>query len=104
MGGRTANPEQPGRHPSLSRSLGRTAMTLVTASLINNTGICAALGSAMSQAGSGILLAITLGDLVVRATGLSAASLGVTFEKGGGACTWARAFGDKTIALGAGCA
>src|SRR5438105_4437906 len=87
---------------SLPRSLGRRVLTLITASMIIDTGIFAALGVAMTRAGSGILLAIFLGGLVAFATGLSAAQLGVHFHKEGGAFTWAREFGHNTTAFVAG--
>src|SRR5439155_6399393 len=96
-------PETTRSRPRLSRSLGRTVTTLITASMIIDTGIFAALGVAMSKAGSGILLAILIGGLVALATGLSAAQLGVTFPKEGGAFTWAREFQHNNIAFIAGC-
>src|SRR6266496_5053540 len=99
--GRNRNKHEPGS--SLPRTLGRTVTTLITAAMIIDTGIFAALGVAMSKAGSGVLLAIFLGGLVALATGLSAAQLGVAFPKEGGAFTWAREFGHKTIAFVAGC-
>src|SRR6266567_921971 len=89
---------------TLPRTLGRTATTLVTAAMIIDTGIFAALGIAMSKAGSGVLLAILMGGLVALATGLSAAQLGVHFREGGGAFTWARELGHETVAFVAGCA
>src|SRR6266567_7990706 len=89
---------------TLPRSLGRTQPTLITAAMIIDTGIFAALGIAMSKAGSGVLLAILMGGLVALATGLSAAQLGVHFRKGGGAFTWARELGHETVAFVAGCA
>src|SRR5437762_3555257 len=88
---------------SLPRSLGRTVLTLITAAMIIDTGIFAALGVAMSRAGSGVLLAIFLGGVVALATGLSAAQLGVTFPKEGGAFTWAREYDHHTVAFVAGC-
>src|SRR5437588_1697299 len=94
---------RPDSQKSLRRSLGRTVTTLITAAMIIDTGIFAALGVAMSKAGSGILLAILLGGVVALATGLSAAQLGVQFPKEGGAFTWAREYGHETVAFVAGC-
>src|SRR5436190_4627985 len=92
-----------GSEASLPRSLGKTVLTLITAAMIIDTGIFAALGIAMSRAGSGVLLAIFLGGVVALATGLSAAQLGVTFPKEGGAFTWAREYDHYTVAFVAGC-
>jgi hypothetical protein len=49
---------------ALRRSQGRTVTTLIITAMIIDTGICAALGVAMSKAGSGILVAISLRGLV----------------------------------------
>src|SRR5207302_7029811 len=92
-----------GSEGSLRRSLGRATLTLITAAMIIDTGIFAALGVAIQKAGSGVLLAIFLGGLVALATGLSAAQLGVRFPKEGGAFTWAREYGHETVAFVAGC-
>jgi APA family basic amino acid/polyamine antiporter len=95
--------QEPGSKSSLRRSLGRTTLTLITAAMIIDTGIFAALGMAMQKAGTGILLAILIGGLVALATGLSAAQLGVRFPKEGGAFTWAREYGHESVAFVAGC-
>src|SRR2546427_12915851 len=89
---------------SLTRALGRTTATLLTAAMILGTGLFAALGETADKAGSGLLLAMLLSGLVALATGLSAASLGVIFPEEGGAFTWPRTFGSKTLGIVAGCA
>ena len=89
---------------TLARTLGRSTSTLMTAAMIIGTGIFGAIGSATAKAGSGILVAMTLGGLVALATGISAAQLGVNFPKEGGAFTWAREFNHKTVGFIAGCA
>src|SRR5439155_2064902 len=66
---------------SLTRALGRTTATLLTAAMILGTGLFAALGETADKAGSGLLLAMLLSGLVALATGLSAASLGVIFPE-----------------------
>ncbi len=76
----------------------------MTAAMIIGTGIFGAIGSATAKAGSGILVAMTLGGLVALATGISAAQLGVNYPKEGGAFTWAREFNHKTVGFIAGCA
>ena len=89
---------------TLARTLGRSTSTLMTAAMIIGTGIFGAIGSATAKAGSGILVAMTLGGLVALATGISAAQLGVNYPKEGGAFTWAREFNHKTVGFIAGCA
>ncbi len=76
---------------------------LLTAAMIIGTGIFGALGSATSNAGSGILLAMILGGFIALATGISAAQLGVNYPEEGGAFTWAREFNHKTTGFIAGC-
>ena len=56
---------------SLTRALGRTTATLLTAAMILGTGLFAALGETADKAGSGLLLAMLLSGLVALATGLS---------------------------------
>src|SRR5712692_5018882 len=90
--------------PSLTRTLGRTTSTLLTAAMILGTGLFAALGETADKAGSGLLLAMLLSGLVALATGLSAASLGVNLPEEGGAFTWSRRFGYDTVGFVAGCA
>jgi APA family basic amino acid/polyamine antiporter len=90
--------------PSLTRALGRTTATLLTAAMILGTGLFAALGETADKAGSGLLLAMLLSGLVALATGLSAASLGVIFPEEGGGFTWSRKFGYHTLGFVAGCA
>src|SRR5438132_13159889 len=89
---------------SLTRTLGRTTATLLTAAMILGTGLFAALGETAEKAGSGLLLAILLSGLVALATGLSAASVGTNFPEEGGAFTWSRKFGYNTLGFVAGCA
>jgi len=76
----------------------------MTAAMIIGTGIFGAIGSATAKAGSGILIAMTIGGLIALATGISAAQLGVNYPKEGGAFTWAREFNHKTVGFIAGCA
>ena len=87
---------------SLTRALGRTTATLLTAAMILGTGLFAALGETADKAGSGLLLAMLLSGLVALATGLSAASLGVIFPEEGGAFTWSRKFSYNTLGFVAG--
>src|SRR5436309_2716626 len=89
---------------SLRRTLGRTLAMLLTAAMIIGTGLFAALGETAEKAGSGLLLAITLSGLVILATGLSAASVGINFPEEGGGFTWSRKFGYDTLGFIAGCA
>src|SRR5213595_2701977 len=89
---------------SLTRALGRTTATLLTAAMILGTGLFAALGETADKAGSGLLLAMLLSGLVALATGLSAASVGVQFPEEGGGFTWSRKFGYPTLGFVAGCA
>jgi len=89
---------------SLARTLGRSTATLMTAAMIIGTGIFGAVGSATARPGSGILVAMVLGGPIALTTGISAAQLGVTYPKEGGAFTWAREFNHKTIGFIAGCA
>src|SRR5437763_5615231 len=88
----------------MRRSLGTVVLTLITTAMIIDSGIFASLGVAMSKAGSGVLIAILLGGVVALTTGLGAAQLGVHFPKEGGAFTWAREFGHRTLSFVAGCA
>src|SRR5438552_18679748 len=90
--------------PSLRRALGRTTAMLLTAAMIIGTGLFAALGETAEKAGSGLPLAIILGGLVILATGLSAASVGINFPEEGGGFTWSRKFGYPTLGFIAGCA
>src|SRR5438874_2420561 len=90
--------------PSLRRVLGRTTAMLLTAAMIIGTGLFAALGETTEKAGSGLPLAIILGGLVILATGLSAASVGINFPEEGGGFTWSRKFGYPTLGFVAGCA
>src|SRR5213595_1911919 len=89
---------------SLTRALGRTTATLLTAAMILGTGLFAALGETTDKAGSGLLLAMILSGSVALATGLSAASVGVQFPEEGGGFTWSRKFGYQTLGFIAGCA
>jgi len=89
---------------SLSRSLGRTTATFLTAAMIIGTGLFAALGPTMEKAGTGLLVAICISGLVALATGLSAASVGVNFPEEGGGFTWSRKFGYPALGFIAGCA
>src|SRR5437867_7796367 len=86
------------------RVLGPTTAMLLTAAMIIGTGLFAALGATAEKAGSGLLLAIFVSGLVALATGLSAASVGINFPEEGGAFTWSRKFGYKTVGFVAGCA
>src|SRR5947208_475252 len=95
---------QAGSAPSLRRAIGRTTATLLTAAMIIGTGLFAALGETAEKAGSGLLLAIVLSGLVALATGLSAASCGVTYPEEGGGFNWSRQFGYPTVGFIAGCA
>src|SRR5947208_4605391 len=95
---------KPESRTSLARTLGRSTATLMTASMIIGTGIFGALGSATAKAGSGILIAMTLGGLIALATGISAAQLGVNYPKERGAFAWARELNHKTVGFIAGCA
>src|SRR5437879_1985052 len=89
---------------SLRRALGRTTAMLLTAAMIIGTGLFAALGETAEKAGSGLPLAIILGGVVILATGLSAASVGINFPEEGGGFTWSRKFGYPTLGFIAGCA
>src|SRR5438552_18568441 len=89
---------------SLTRALGRTTATLLTAAMILGTGLFAALGETADKAGSGLLLAMLLSGPVALATGLSAASLGVNFPEERGGFTWSRQLGYDTVRLVAACA
>src|SRR5947199_4313686 len=95
---------KPDTRTSLPRTLGQSTATLMTAAMIIGTGIFGAIGSATAKAGSGILIAMTIGGLIALATGISAAKLGVNYPKEGGAFTWAREFNHKTVGFIAGCA
>src|SRR5438132_13124234 len=97
--------EQKEAEPGSSRRvLGRTTAVLLTAAMIIGTGGFAALGETAEKACSGLLLAILLSGLVALATGLSAASVGIQFPEEGGAFTWSRKFGYRTLGFVAGCA
>src|SRR5438094_7975523 len=89
---------------SLRRALGRTTAMLLTAAMIIGTGLFAALGETAEKAGSGLPLAILLGGIVILATGLSAASVGINFPEEGGGFIWSRNFGYPTLGFVAGCA
>src|SRR3989441_2763017 len=89
---------------SLRRTLGRTAAMLLTAAMIIGTGLFAALGETVENAGSGLLLAMLLSGVVALLTGLSAASVGIHFPEEGGGFTWSRKFGYPTLGFVAGCA
>src|SRR5881397_693694 len=89
---------------SLRRTLDRTTAMLLTAAMIIGTGLFAALGETVDKAGSGVLLAMLLGGLVILATGLSAASVGINYPEEGGGFTWSRKFGYPTLGFVAGCA
>src|SRR5947199_2823860 len=95
---------KPEPRTSLARTLGPSTATLMTAAMIIGTGVFGAIGSATAKAGSGILIAMTIGGLIALATGISAAQLGVNYPKEGGAFTWAREFNHKTVGFIAGCA
>jgi len=92
-----------GAGSSLKRELDAPTATLFTAAMIVGTGIFAALGAAIDAAGTGILVAMSLGGSVALATGISAAQLGVNIPEEGGAFTWARSFHHETIGFIAGC-
>src|SRR5436190_13522699 len=100
----TADPKEGEIKSSLHRTLGRTTAMLLTAAMIIGTGLFAALGETVEKAGSGVLIAITLSGLVILATGLSAASVGINFPEEGGGFTWSRKFGYPTLGFIAGCA
>lgn len=76
----------------------------MTAAMIVGTGIFGAIGPATAKAGSGILLAMTIGGIVALFTGISAAQLGINYPKEGGAFTWARELNHETIGFIAGMA
>src|SRR5438034_10914560 len=86
------------------RVLGGTTAMLLTAAMIIGTGLFAALGETAEKAGSGLPLAILLGGIVILATGLSAASVGINFPEEGGGFIWSRNFGYPTLGFVAGCA
>src|SRR5438876_7453616 len=88
----------------LRRVLGRATAMLLTAAMIIGTGLFAALGETVDKAGSGVLLAMLLGGLVILATGLSAASVGINHPLEGAGFTWSREFGYPTLGFIAGCA
>jgi APA family basic amino acid/polyamine antiporter len=89
---------------TLTRTLGRTTATFLTAAMIIGTGLFAALGATAEKAGSGLPLAILLSGLVALATGLSAASCGINYPEEGGGFAWSRKFGYPTLGFVAGCA
>src|SRR5947209_13666248 len=76
---------------------------LLTAAMIIGTGLFAALGETVENAGSGLLLAMLLSGVVALLTGLSAASVGINFPEEGGGFTWSRKFGYPTLGFVAGC-
>src|SRR5438477_5279711 len=85
-----------------TRSLGKITAVLLTAARIVGTGLLASLGAATAQAGSGILVAMLIGGLIVLLTGISAAEVGVNYPQEGGAFIWTRRFGFHTISFVAG--
>src|SRR5437588_6017161 len=89
--------EETSSKASSRRTLGRTTAMLLTAAMIIGTGLFAALGATADKAGSGLLLSIILGGLVILATGLSAAPLGMKYPEEGGGFTWSRKLGMNTI-------
>src|SRR5438034_1684555 len=89
---------------SLRRALGPTTAMLLTAAMIIGTGLFAALGETVDKAGSGLPLSMLLGGLVILATGLSAASVGINYPQEGAGFTWSREFGYPTLGFIAGCA
>ncbi len=76
----------------------------MTAAMIIGTGIFGAIGPATAKAGSGIILAMTIGGIVALFTGISAAQLGINYPKEGGAFTWSRELHHETIGFIAGMA
>src|SRR5438477_4451924 len=88
----------------LDRALSRPAATLMTAAMIVGNGLFASLGGAAAQAGSGILMAMLIGGVIVLATGLSGAQSGITFPEEGGAFVWTRKLGYPRLSFLAGCA
>jgi len=76
----------------------------MTAAMIIGTGIFGAIGPAAAKAGSGIILAMTIGGIVALFTGISAAQLGINYPKEGGAFTWSRELHHETIGFIAGMA
>jgi amino acid permease len=56
--------------------LGKATATLLTAAMILGTGLFISLGAATAAAGSGILIAMTIGGMICLATGISAAQIG----------------------------
>src|SRR5437667_9499798 len=88
---------KPDSRTSLARTLGRSTATLMTAAMIIGTGIFGAIGSATERAGSGILIAMTIGGLIAVATGISAAQLGVNYATEAGSFTCAREFNYQTV-------
>src|SRR5438132_10957013 len=77
---------------------------LLTAAMIIGTGLFAALGETVEEAGGGLLLAMLLSGVVALLTGLSAASVGINFPEEGGGFTWSRKFRYPTLGFIAGCA
>src|SRR6266516_5645537 len=89
--------------PSSKRSLGKTTATLLTAAMILGTGLYVSLGATAAEAGSGILIAMTIGGMICLATGISAAQVGVNYPVEGGAFIWNHQFGYPTISFVAEC-
>src|SRR5438093_785778 len=87
-----------------SRKLGVVTATLFTAAMIVGTGLFTSLGAATAKAGSGIVVAVTIGGLVALATGISGAQAGVNDPEEGGAFIWNRRAGHPAISFVAGCA
>ncbi len=71
--------------------------------MILGTGLYVSLGATAAEAGSGILIAMTIGGMICLATGISAAQVGVNYPVEGGAFIWTRQFGYPTISFVAGC-
>ncbi len=71
--------------------------------MILGTGLFVSLGATAAEAGSGILVAMTIGGMICLATGISAAQVGVNYPVEGGAFIWTRQFGYPTISFVAGC-
>ncbi len=84
------------------RTLGKTAATLLTSSMIVGTGLYVTLGAATFEAQSGILIAMIIGGIIALLTGLSGAQVGVNYPEEGGAFNWTRRFGYRTISFIAG--
>src|SRR5260370_17522734 len=88
---------KPESRTSLARTLGRSTATLMTAAMIIGTGIFGAIGPAAAKAGSGIILAMTIGGIVALFTGISAAQLGINYPQEVGAFPWSRHLPHLTL-------